>query len=230
MILRAALAGAVGGLLSLDRFQIGQVMVCRPLVSATIVGWVAGDLSAGLAAGILFELLWLRTPPVGGYVPPDGTLASMATAAVSAMVRANTGLPVTVVVSLGFLLLFPLALLGALWDVHVRTVLGVLAQKAEQTLTHRPDGIIFRYLVAGLAFGFVSAFAILFPVIVGGTIVLTAVALLLPSHVQNAMGSAFYVVPLLAVADLMVRLDEREDVLLFSLGLVAAFGAVLALT
>jgi mannose PTS system EIIC component len=230
MIVEAVLAGTVGGILSLDRFQICQVMVSRPLVSASIVGWVLGDLSAGLASGILFETLWLRTPPIGGYVPPDGTLASIATAAVAAIVRANTGASVTAVACLAFLLLFPLALLGAFVDIRFRRILGLLAQKAEGSLADRPDRVLVRYFLASLGLGLLFTFMLLFPAILGAGLALTYVVAVLPLSVLTALGTAYYVVPLVGVADLMVRLDERQDVVLFFLGIVAAFAAALALT
>ena len=226
MVLRVLLAGAVGGLLYLDRFQLFQTMACRPMVAAPIVGWIVGDLSAGLAAGLLFEMLWLRRPPVGGFVPPDATLASVATASVAALVRESTGIPVTATVCLSFLLLFPVSLLGMRLDVMVRLILGSLARKVEEAQRNDADLTVYPYLLAGLLVGFLAAFLILSLVIfLAATLLISAVQWVPPALIR-AMGFAFYVVPLLGAADLMVRLDETRDRVLFLVGFVIAIASV----
>ncbi len=222
MILRAVLAGALGGLLYLDRFQLFQTMACRPMVAAPLVGWFLGDLPAGLAAGLLFEILWLRRPPVGGFVPPDATLASVATAAVAALVRSTTNIPVTATVCLSFLLLFPISLVGSRLDVLVRVLLGRLARKVEEAQRNGADRIVYFYLVAGLSVGFIAAFLVLAPVIFLSATLLIHAFPLLPSSWVRASGLAFYIVPLLGVADLMVRLDDTQDRVLFFLGFATA--------
>lgn len=227
MVFRVLVAGAVGGLLYLDRFQLFQTMACRPMVAGPLVGWVAGDLSAGLAAGLIFEMLWLRRPPVGGFVPPDAMLASAATAAVGALVRQSTGAPVTATVCLSFLLLFPVSMLGAQLDVLVRLVLGNLARKVEVAVREDVDASVYPYLLAGLLVGFVSAFLVLSFLISLSTLILVHLVPLLPASIIRAAGFAFYVVPLLGAADLMVRLDDVQDRVLFFVGFAAAAATAL---
>ena len=112
MMREVLLTGAVGGLLWLDRFQIFQVMISRPIVAAPLVGWIVGDINSGLASGLIFEMLWLRRPPLGGFIGPDVTLASIAVSSVSAAVRSETGVDLLPVVLMSFLLLFPVSFLG----------------------------------------------------------------------------------------------------------------------
>lgn len=229
MIHEALLAGAVGGLLWLDRFQLFQVQISRPLVSAPLVGWILGDLSAGLASGLLFELLWLRRPPVGGYIPPDSTLASIATAAVSAMVRAHTGLPLTATVFISFLFMFPIAHLGKKLDGFLRVGLGALARRAEEAQRRGPERGIYIYGLAGLALGFSCALAALFSVILFGTVIVQELALLIPPPYIKACAYGFYVVPLVGVADMMAGPQQTGPVLLFVAGFVGFLCAALLL-
>jgi mannose PTS system EIIC component len=230
MVLKVLLAGAVGGLLYLDRFQLFQTMACRPMVAAPLVGWIAGDLASGLATGMVFEMLWLRRPPVGGFVPPDATLASVATSSVAALVREATGTPVTSAVCLSFLLLFPLSLLGMRLDVLVRLALGSLARKAEQAQRNDADLTVYPFLVAGLLVGFSAAFLVLSFAIFSCATLLIHTVPVLPAPCIKAAGFAFYVVPLLGAADLMVRLDDVQDRVLFFLGFAAAAGSAFLVT
>jgi mannose PTS system EIIC component len=228
MIFESLLAGALGGLLSLDRFQAFQVMVSRPLVAGPLVGWMLGDLGAGLASGVIFEMLWLRTLPIGGFVPPDGTLATVGTAAVSALVRLHSPLTTPCAVCLTFLLLFPLAWLGTRIDLRLRQELGRLARRTEAALRSDSDASVSPYLIAALAMGFTATFLVLTPIVYGAATALAYIAPLLPDSLTKALGIAFYAVPVLAVADMMVRLDEVQDRVLFVLGFVASFCLVLA--
>ncbi len=55
----------LGGVLGLDMVSFPQMMLSRPLVSATIAGAFVGRASAGLLAGAVLELIALETLPFG---------------------------------------------------------------------------------------------------------------------------------------------------------------------
>lgn len=67
-ILPIALLGAVCGL---DVVSFPQAMVSRPLVAATLAGWLAGDAAAGLLIGATLELFALETLPFGASRYPE---------------------------------------------------------------------------------------------------------------------------------------------------------------
>lgn len=229
MIREALIAAAVGGLLWLDRFQIFQVMISRPIVCAPIIGGVAGDLEAGLATGMLFELLWLRRPPVGGYIPPDATLASIATAAVSSVVRSETGVALAPVVFLSFLFLFPVAFLGNMLDTRLRIQLGRLARQAEEALAQEGERGLGPYFARALLSGFCIASLALFPIILSAAYALTELTMRLSPAFLRALGFGFYVVPLLGTVDLMAGLSDKRYLVLFLVGFVVSLGCGLAL-
>jgi len=60
-----------GGLLGMDAVSWPQVMVSRPLVSATVGGWLLGNPVAGMLVGGVLELYALRHPPFGAAKYPD---------------------------------------------------------------------------------------------------------------------------------------------------------------
>ncbi|MGI9037414.1 MAG: PTS sugar transporter subunit IIC [Gemmatimonadota bacterium] len=65
------LTALVGGVLALDGVSFPQVMISRPLVSATIGGAILGSATGGILVGALLELLSMRHPPYGAAKYPD---------------------------------------------------------------------------------------------------------------------------------------------------------------
>lgn len=226
MLEQALFAALAGGFLWLDRFQFLQLMVSRPIVTGPIVGWVAGDLVSGAAAGIAFELLWLGRPPVGGYIPPDTTLASAATAGSAAIARTQVEIDPTALVFTAFLFMLPVAHLGRVIDQLLRSSLGGIARQAERELLENEKVVNISGLVLarGLAVGFAFAFVALFCLITIGARLTVLMADGLSGSVAKAFSAAFYLIPLFAAAELAARRVKREQEVLFLLG----FGGLLA--
>lgn len=65
------LAVLAGGALGMDAVSWPQVMMSRPLVSATIGGWLLGNPVAGIFVGAVLEMFALRHPPFGAAKYPD---------------------------------------------------------------------------------------------------------------------------------------------------------------
>ena len=227
MIKESLIAGAVGGLLWLDRFQAFQLLIARPIVAAAIIGTLLGDLAAGMATGILFELLWLRRPPVGGFIAPDATLASVVTAAVAANLRSGTNANLTSTVFLCFVVLLPVCFAGRKLDEKVRLQLGKLARFAAGAQADGKDTGVWPYFAAALALGFLAAFAFLTPVVLVATYGLSLLMPQIPPSVEKAFSFGYFVVPLVGVADLLLGLDEKENLILFIIGFLAAIGGSL---
>lgn len=75
----------VGAIVGLDFVSFPQAMLSRPLVSATLGGWVCGDPAAGLITGIVLECFALETMPFGASRYPEWGPAAVAAGAVAAM-------------------------------------------------------------------------------------------------------------------------------------------------
>jgi mannose PTS system EIIC component len=224
MVHKALLAAALGSLFWLDRFQIFQLMLSRPLVAAPIIGWALGDPFSGFASGLLYEMLWLERPPVGGYIPPDSTFASVATAAVSALVKAHSAAPLTAIAFLSFLCLFPVSFLGAKLDFFVRSGLGWLARSAEQALMNGRDVSVSKYFAGGLIVGFGCSFLGLFLVILIGGVFVSFLLERCSAAMIRSFELTYYAVPLVGVAELIGGLQEKRFILLFIAGLILTLG------
>ncbi len=61
----------LGGVLAADGVSMPQVMISRPLISATIGGAILGNATGGMLVGALLELLTMRHPPYGAAKYPD---------------------------------------------------------------------------------------------------------------------------------------------------------------
>ncbi len=200
-------------------------MISRPIVCAPLTAWLLGDVGAGVPVGLLYELLWLRYPPVGGYIPPDTTLASIAAAAVAAIVRSGAGVPAISLALACFLVLLPVCYVGRALDALLRAALGRFARKSERMIEQGLIRPVRRQFLAGLCLGFSIAFAALFPLVIIGTLLMSAFVPLLTPALDGALGIAFYVVPIVGMADLMVRLDDKESRALFILGFAVVLAA-----
>jgi PTS system mannose-specific IIC component len=81
----------LGGWMAVDGTSLGQFMVSRPLVAATLAGWIVGNPVAGIAAGIVLELFHLAVLPVGAARYPEGGPAAVVAGALHASAEAVPG-------------------------------------------------------------------------------------------------------------------------------------------
>lgn len=81
---------ALGALLTMEATAVGQFMLSRPIVAATVAGWLLGSTGQGLAIGALLELYLLVSFPVGGARFPEGGLAAVVAAAVAIPLSAGS--------------------------------------------------------------------------------------------------------------------------------------------
>jgi len=99
------LLGIWGVIVGLDMTSVGQTMISRPLVAATVAGVIAGDPASGLVVGVVLEFFALDVLPVGAARYPDyglGAVAAVATAAGTPSVL-GTGLGVGVGLVIAYL-------------------------------------------------------------------------------------------------------------------------------
>jgi len=61
----------LGGLAALDATPFAQTLFSQPLVTATLLGFVWGDLKTALEVGIVLQILAASTLPVGARTPED---------------------------------------------------------------------------------------------------------------------------------------------------------------
>lgn len=69
-----------GGAVAVDGTSLGQFMLSRPVVAATLAGWIAGSPAQGALVGLVLEAFHLTVLPVGAARYPEGAPPAVAAA------------------------------------------------------------------------------------------------------------------------------------------------------
>ena len=155
MVWQFLLAAAFGGVCYLDRTAAFQVMLHRPLVVATVVGAIFGNLAAGAQVGTVLELFYLVRLPVGASIPPDDTGAAVFGGAAAAAASSSIGLEQGSFAAI-LLLSVLCAETGKYADRFVRRMNGRIADLTIDLLGREDSRVVEHGLMAG-----VTLFAIL---------------------------------------------------------------------
>lgn len=214
--------GLLGGLLSLDRTAVLQTMASRPLVGATLAGWLVGDPALGLLAGLLLELLWLMDLPVGASVPPDESLSGVL-AGVFAAAAPDAWAP-EARAACGVLLAVPAGWAGRWADLGIRRwnagllscVLEELGRGLNPPLARAHWKGALRFFAAGACLTAAGA--------AGGVWVLGSWAPGLPPQAEASLELVALLLPVLGGGAVLAGMGLRRHAPPFAAGLVGALG------
>jgi len=132
-----ALAGIWGALVGLERRAFLQAMFSRPLVAATGMGLLLGQLQTGLYLGMVLELFYLGTASLGAALPENDTLAASGTTAAAAMMASHAGGGGTPAIwSICLILFSGLGLLGRAVDRRLETHAASLSAHGLELAEH----------------------------------------------------------------------------------------------
>ncbi|MDZ4166064.1 MAG: PTS sugar transporter subunit IIC [Smithellaceae bacterium] len=215
----------VGGILCLDRTAV-QLLISRPIVAAPILGAILGDPVTGLIIGSFLELVWIDRVSVGGYVPPDDTMASVVITGVAIIVSGRLGFVSAELISLSFIIFLPVALLGQKAQSLVIKSNDRIAELAEQA-AEIPDVRRIELLhLRSLAKAFIVPAFLILVLTLSGAEILHAAYLSLPSWSYEGLRLSYYLLPLIGVAAglNMIKLKRAVPVFAaFSLALIIFF-------
>lgn len=88
----------LGGWVAVDGTGFGQFMFSRPLVAATLAGWIGGDPMAGVEVGVVLEAFHLSVLPVGAARYPESGPPAVVAGAIYAAEGATPGALLTALV------------------------------------------------------------------------------------------------------------------------------------
>ncbi|HYM82016.1 MAG TPA: PTS sugar transporter subunit IIC [Candidatus Limnocylindria bacterium] len=79
----------LGGLAALDATPVAQTLLSQPLVTATLIGALWGDLPTALEVGVVLQILAASTMPVGSRTGEDYAVGGVVGAAVAVALAAE---------------------------------------------------------------------------------------------------------------------------------------------
>ncbi|WP_312431844.1 PTS mannose/fructose/sorbose/N-acetylgalactosamine transporter subunit IIC [Lacrimispora sp.] len=193
----------------------------RPLLIATIIGFLMGDVQAGMAIGATLEIMWMGIGNVGAYMAPDiitGTLISTSLAIAS---RGDSGLETTVATAVT--LAVPTALLAQQLLVLIETVNCSLnawaARLAENADVKGTVWLIYPpAIMTGLARSVPTFIALRF-----GAGAIQNMVDSLPKVLINGLSTSGKIIPSVGIALLMMAMIKKTEFWIFLiLGFVLA--------
>lgn len=172
-LVSAILVGLVGVFCMLDSRLLGRLNFEQPLIGATLVGVVLGDVPTGLAVGAAVELVSMGLVQVGAAVPPDMVLGGIVAAAFACLTGASAETAMTIAI--------PVAVLGQLLGIVFRSIIAALTHVADAAIDEGHFKKAYRmHIVAGTVLYSLMYFLPIFAAVYVGTDVVQAVVNMVP--------------------------------------------------
>ncbi|MDY2777744.1 MAG: PTS sugar transporter subunit IIC [Collinsella sp.] len=229
----ALLVGLVGVFCMLDSRLLGRLNFEQPLVGATLVGLVLGDVPTGLAVGAAVELVSMGLVTVGAATPPDMVLGGIVAAAFACLTGASAEAAMTIAI--------PVAVLGQVLGIVFRSLIAALTHVADAAIEAGHFKKAYRlHIVVGTILYSLSYFIPIFAAVYVGTDVVQSVVDMIPAWLTTGLGVASKVLTAYGLALLLsLMLNKGMTAFLFLgfmlasyLGLsviaVSIFGVILA--
>lgn len=152
-IVQALLLGLLGGIGIWDSRVGGMWMIDRPLVLGPLVGLILGDFTTGIIVGGSLELIMMGVVGIGSATPPDTVSGAILATAFAIVSKLD--------VSAAVALALPIASLGQVVGILVRTANGFFIHMADKAAEEGDFGGIDRALWGGAFLFFIAYFLLL---------------------------------------------------------------------
>lgn len=209
-VIQAVLLGVLGGIGIWDSRVMGMCMLDRPLFLGPAVGLIMGDFQTGIVVGASLELVMMGIVGIGSATIPDTVSGSILATAFAI----GSGLDVSAAVALSL----PIATLGQLVGVLVRTANGYFAHQADKAAERGDYKGIDRALWGGAGLFFLAYFLLVFCGALLGSAVIGSFVEKLPQSVISGFSVASGMLPALGIAILMQLLFDKKNVAFFFVG------------
>lgn len=214
-LLNAVLVGLVGVFCMLDSRLLGRLNFEQPLIGATLVGIVLGDVPTGLAVGAAVELVSMGLVSVGAAVPPDMVLGGIVAAAFACLTDASAETAMTIAI--------PVAVLGQLLGIVFRSIIVVLGHVADGEIEKGNfKGAYRMHIVWGTVLYSLMYFLPIFVAVFVGTDVVQAVVDMIPEWFTNGLNTASQILTAYGLALLLSMMLNKGMTVFLILGFALA--------
>lgn len=201
----AALMVAVwAGLCSID--DMATQMIRRPLLIATVVGLIMGDLTTGLIIGATLEVMWMGVGNVGAYSAPDMITG---TAIGTALGISSGGVATAVALAV------PTSLLAQQLLILYRSGIIALNSVAKRMAEEGDFDKLFRINYLPMVIVFLIRAIPTFLAVYLGAGVIDLVVNALPGVVINGLNVAGKIIPAVGIGLLMQMMIKKADLWVF---------------
>ena len=203
--------GLIGVFCILDSRLLGRMYFERPLISCTLVGLLLGDLKVGLSVGASIELMSLGLVHIGAAAPPDMNMAAIICSAFAILTDAS--------VETSLALAIPIAMLGQMLGVLMRTILSNLTHVGDRAI-ERGDFAQARrmHIVWGTLLYSLMYFIPIFLAVFLGTDFVQKIVEVIPQWLTNGLNLSSKFLTAYGIALLLSSMLNRDLVVFFLLG------------
>jgi len=218
MIFEVLFISTIGAFLSLDRTAVFQSMIAQPIIAAPIIGYFLGDLSAGVTIGALLQLLWVCALPVGSFIPPDETLATILITSCTILGTKNAANinNFNSFIVLNVLLLIPLAYLGSFVDIWIRNINAIFSHNADKECANFEFSKIERKNILGLLSFYLINFAVIFLLLTISINLLPYIYRLVPDSVVSGLELMYPIILMVGVGTLLFYNKIKNSLVIFA--------------
>lgn len=205
----------LGGVMCLDRVFL-QAMISRPVVVGPVIGLALSEPFTGLVIGAFIELLWIDRSPVGLYIPPNDSIATVLATAGAILAGRESGHPPRELVALAILLFLPFGILAQRVDIWIIKTNDRLSERAVEYARLGDIKGLAREHLRGLVKVFAGAFVIILVCLAPGVSILEWVFPILPERILRALSYAYFFIPILGIAVALNTIKLRGAVPVFA--------------
>ena len=215
MLGQAVALGLVSVLGRLDGRILGISMFDRPIVTATLAGWILGDPVKGVMIGAALELIYIGAIAIGASSPPDIVTGSILATSFTIISGQSTEAALALSV--------PIAMFGLTLGILIRIINAIFIHKAEKYAEEANTKMVsFMHLGPSTALFSLESFLTVFLAIGFGAETVTTLLNSIPQGVVNGLVAGSKILPALGFALLITMMISKKLAPYFFLGFLVA--------
>ncbi len=215
-MITALLVSLVACVLAVEGMN-GQFGFSRPLIAATIIGLVLGDVTTGVTVGVTLQLIFMGISGVGAAVPPNqliGTIIATTFAIVS-----GEGPEIALTLAI------PVAVAAQAIDIFGRTINTFFIHAADKAAAEGNYKKLELCHFGGLLVMICKTFIIVFPAVYFGIDAVQGLIAMIPAQVLRGLEVSGGILPAVGFGMLLTMLDIKHLIPFFFIGFaLATFG------